>query len=206
MGSKLVKLINDQDSFGIIDNTKAIARISILKDLGNVLASFSKDIKVQNHEKIMDSTIKLVDKINTTKLENLRTAYNMFKEMKEFSQTISGNFEGLADALNEKIAPLLEELKELMSKIPEAVDKSASTVSGSVHSAAAWQSGTATQSQVAEQVARENPSMTKEEINKVVDQRMVEQTQTVNKGIEMKLEELMEILQNYSNPVPVRLT
>ena len=206
MGSKLVKLINDQDSFGIIDNTKAIARISILKDLGNVLASFSKDIKVQNHEKIMDSTIKLVDKINTTKLENLRTAYNMFKEMKEFSQTISGNFEGLADALNEKIAPLLEELKELMSKIPEAVDKSASTVSGSVHSAVAWQSGTATQSQVAEQVARENPGMTKEEINKVVDQRMVEQTQTVNKGIEMKLEELMEILQNYSNPVPVRLT
>lgn len=206
MGSKLVKLINNQDSFGIMDNAKAIKRISILKDLGDVLANFSKDVKVQDHEKLMDSTIKFLDKINTVKLENLKTAHNMFKEMKEFSQSISGNFEGLADALNEKIAPLLEELKELIGEIPKAVNESASTVSGSVHSAAAWSGGTATQSQVAEQVARENPNMSKEDINKIVDQRMVEQSQTVNKGIEMKLEELMEVLQNYSNPMPVRLT
>lgn len=199
-------IINCFDDSKLKFNSNTIKKAKLLQDFTGTLAGFTKNINLSDHTKLTENTIKIIDKVNTTKLENLRTAYNMFKEMKEFSQTISGNFEGLADALNEKIAPLLEELKELMSKIPEAVDKSASTVSGSVHSAAAWQSGTATQSQVAEQVARENPSMTKEEINKVVDQRMVEQTQTVNKGIEMKLEELMEILQNYSNPVPVRLT
>ena len=205
MGSKLVKLINEQDSFGIMDNAKAIKRISILKDLGDVLANFSKDIKVQDHERLMNSTIKFLDKVNTAKLENLKTAHNLFKEMKEFSQSISGNFEGLADALNEKIAPLLEELKELIGKIPDSVKDSASTISGSVHSAAAWSNGTATPSMMSEQLVRENPNMTKEEVNNIVDQRMMDQAQTVNKGIETKLEELMEILQNYSNPMPVRL-
>ena len=43
--------------------------------------------------------------------------------MAQFSESINGNFNELAEALNEKIAPLLEELKELVGKVPEHMDK-----------------------------------------------------------------------------------
>jgi hypothetical protein len=130
----------------------------------------------------------------------------MFKEMKEFSESISGNFDGLAEALNEKIAPLLEELKGLIEKIPESVDKSASTISTSMYNTTSIANGTATPSTMTQQVQSENPTMSKEEVNRMVDQRMTQQAQSVNKGIEMKLEELIDVLQNYSNPIPVRMS
>lgn len=71
--------------------------------------------ETNNHgqfDKAVDSYVKFVDKINTVKLENLQTATNMFEKMAEFSKSISGNFEGLADTINEKIMPLLEQLNE----------------------------------------------------------------------------------------------
>lgn len=207
LGSKLVALINDKDdTFGIIDNTKAMSRITILKELSDVLSGFTQEINVQDHEKVVNNTIKFVKTIGSIKLENLQTARNMFKEMKEFSESISGNFEGLADALNEKIAPLLEELKELMSKIPESVDNSAATISGSMYNSAAMTSGFANTNNMTAQVKAENPNMSKEEVNKLVDQRMNQQANSVNRGIEMKLEELIEVLQNHSNPIPVRMS
>lgn len=206
IGSKLINLINSQEAFGIYDNAKAMKRISLLKTLGETISTFTKDIKVQDHEKIIDNTIKFVNTINNAKLENLQTAVNMFKQMKEFSESISGNFEGLADALNEKIAPLLEELKEMISKIPESVDKSASTISGSVYNTAAWSGGTATPSGMQEQIQKENPGMSKEDVDKIVDQRMTQQSQSIYKGMEMKMEEILEALSNHSNPIPVRMS
>ena len=166
----------------------------------------ANDINIENHTKLTDNTIRLIDKIDKSKLENLQTAHNMFKEMKEFSESISGNFDGLAEALNEKIAPLLEELKELIGKIPESVDKSASTISTSMYNTTSIANGTANASTMTQQVQSENPTMSKEEVNRMVDQRMNQQAQSVNKGIEMKLEELIDVLQNYSNPIPVRMS
>ena len=198
-------IINCFDDSKLKFDTKLIRKANYLKDLTSVLASFTKDINISDHTKLIDNTIKLIDKIDKSKLENLQTTRNMFKEMKEFSESISGNFEGLANALSDKIAPLLEELKQLISKIPESVDKSASTISTSMYNTAAWQGGSATSSMMQTQVQTENPTMSKEEVSKIVDQRMVEQQQTTNKGIEMRIEEILEALQNYTNPVPVRM-
>ena len=66
--------------------------------------------------------------------------------------------------------------------------------------------GTANASTMTQQVQSENPTMSKEEVNRMVDQRMNQQAQSINKGIEMKLEELIDVLQNYSNPIPVRMS
>lgn len=204
-GKDIVKLINDE-SFKGIDVDDVIERASAMKLVAESINELGKDVNVNNHTKLTENTIKLIDKIDKSKLENLQTAHNMFKEMKEFSESISGNFDGLAEALNEKIAPLLEELKELIGKIPESVDKSASTISTSMYNTTSIASGTATTSTMRAQVQSENPTMSKEDIGKVVDQRMAQQAQSVNKGIEMRLEELLDVLQNYSNPIPVRMS
>ena len=73
-------------------------------------------------DKAVDSYVRFVDKINTVKLENLQTATNMFEKMAEFSKSISGNFEGLADAINDKIMPLLEELNNSLDKTNKSID------------------------------------------------------------------------------------
>lgn len=204
-GKDIVKLINDE-SFKGIDVDDVIERASAMKLVAESINELGKDVNVNNHTKLTENTIKLIDKIDKSKLENLQTAHNMFKEMKEFSESISGNFDELAEALNEKITPLLEELKELIGKIPESVDKSASTISTSMYNTTSIASGTATTSTMRAQVQSENPTMSKEDIGKVVDQRMAQQAQSVNKGIEMRLEELLDVLQNYSNPIPVRMS
>lgn len=228
IGSSIVKIVNDSNEFKGVDTDDVIERASAIKlvaeainELGkdvNVethntltknageLINIFKDFKIDNYAKFADNSIKLIDKIDNSKLENLQTAHNMFKEMKEFSESISGNFDGLAEALNEKIAPLLEELKGLIEKIPESVDKSASTISTSMYNTTSIANGTANTSTMTQQVQSENPTMSKEEVNRMVDQRMNQQAQSVNKGIEMKLEELIDVLQNYSNPIPVRMS
>ena len=199
-------IINCFDDSKLKFNANVIKKAKLLQEFTGALAGFTKDINISEHSKLTENTIKLIDKVDKSKLENLKTARNMFKEMKDFSQSISGNFEGLANALNDRIAPLLQELKELIGKIPESVDKSASTISTSMYNTAAWQGGAATTSMMQTQVQTENPTMSKEDVSKIVDQRMMEQTQTVNKGIESRIDEILEALQNYTNPIPVRIS
>lgn len=95
--------------------------------------------ETNNHgqfDKAIDSYVKFVDKINTVKLENLQTATNMFGKMAEFSKSISGNFEGLADTINEKIMPLLEQLNEGLNKTNKHIESGAFKSTSSETSAA----------------------------------------------------------------------
>ena len=101
--------------------TKALKKAS--DNLAKIINNFSGDeSKVNNFNKAIDSYVRFVDKLNTVKLENLQTATNMFEKMAEFSKSISGNFEGLADAINDKIMPLLEQLNEGLNKTNENIE------------------------------------------------------------------------------------
>ena len=113
-------------------------------NLNKILNSFSKlsntmsdmnhvsDKDVENNTKLVGNYIKFMDKVNTLKVENVRTMTNMFEKMYEFSKSINGNFDELADVLVEKIAPLLAELKELLAKVPEHVQSSAASISSTI--------------------------------------------------------------------------
>ena len=120
VSDQIVKKVFDKTSDFDIDQKK-------LKSFNELTNSLDKFIKVSNNnaenlERNIDNTIKFVDKINTVKLENLQTATNMFEKMAEFSKSISGNFEGLADTINEKIMPLLEQLNEGLNKTNENIE------------------------------------------------------------------------------------
>jgi dGTP triphosphohydrolase len=66
-------------------------------------------------------------KINDVDLTKLKTTVKLFEQMVNFSKSINGNFEDLADSLNEKIAPLLEELKESLTAVQQHVSEKPST-------------------------------------------------------------------------------
>ena len=108
------------------DNVKkAELTRDFMKQIEKTVGHMSKIGEMNNQgqfDKAIDSYVRFVDKINTVKLENLQTATNMFEKMAEFSKSISGNFEGLADAINDKIMPLLEQLNESLGKTNEHIE------------------------------------------------------------------------------------
>ena len=150
----------------------------------------------------IDNYVKFIDKIKSLNIEKLQTTAKMFEHMAEFSKSISGNFDGLADSLNEKIAPLLEELKELLEQLPQHVDQNAATVSQSI---SANSNVVMTESQAQEQAARENPGADEATVQRVAEQRMAEQARAQARGIEGKLDEVLDILKGNGQRIPVQL-
>lgn len=114
------------------DNIKKVELTKkFMEQIEKTVSYMSKIGEMNNQgqfDKTIDSYVKFVDKINTVKLENLQTATNMFEKMAEFSKSISGNFEGLADAINDKIMPLLEQLNESLDKTNEHIENGAFSV------------------------------------------------------------------------------
>ena len=107
------------------DVKKAGLTRDFMKQIEKTVGYMSKIGEMNNQgqfDKAIDSYVRFVDKINTVKLENLQTATNMFEKMAEFSKSISGNFEGLADSINDKIMPLLEQLNESLNKTNENIE------------------------------------------------------------------------------------
>lgn len=105
-----------------MDDGKVKSRLSLLGVLGEQLKKFPE--QMGDPSTAIDNYIKFFDKINTVKLENLKSTERIFAHMAAFAKSINGNFDGLADALNDKIAPLLEELKKLLEEIPAQIKKS----------------------------------------------------------------------------------
>ena len=93
-----------------LDFNKSKDRLNTLDRVLTIFKNFSNYTDVGNAEKLTNNYIRFMDKIDTVDLEKLQTTERLFKNMAEFSESISGNFDKLADALNEKIAPLLEKL------------------------------------------------------------------------------------------------
>ena len=83
------------------------------------------DSKNTKFKEGVDKAIEFTNTINNAKLDNLQTATNLFGKMTEFSNTINGNFEGLADTINDKIMPLLEKLNDALKETNEGIKNGA---------------------------------------------------------------------------------
>ena len=68
-----------------------------------------------------ENYIKFLDAIDKVDNSNLKTSVSLFEQMARLSESISGNFDGLAQTINDKIAPLLEELNKLLEEVPEKI-------------------------------------------------------------------------------------
>ena len=170
-----------------------------MKNIGEVIKSLvlpQQDF--ENASKLIDQNIKFLDKVDKSKVENLKTTANMFEKMAQFSESINGNFEGLADTLNEKIAPLMEELKGLLEGVQDKVEETGANVSK-----AAYNSGkNLSEPEMQAQVNSENPKAEAEEKARIVQQRMEEQARAQTNAITSKLDELIELMR--SGKVQVR--
>ena len=124
---EIIKKVFSKDSEYDIDAKKLKSFNALTDSLNEFIKVFNVDItKV---EKGTSEMIGFVDKINTADVTKLQTTTNLFAKMAEFSASINGNFEGLAEVLNERIMPLLEELKNVLSGTTEASNNMVGTIS-----------------------------------------------------------------------------
>lgn len=135
-----------------------------------------------------------IEKINTIEVNKLQNATNMFKQMSNFSESIKGDFDKLAESLSEKLLPVLTELKEVMTSVPEELKIGFQNTSASI----AATNAPATKENITAQVNRENNNLTASEVDKIVTNRMNERAKSDANGVASKLDELIGLLKGYS--------
>ena len=118
----------------------------------------------------MDASSTFVEKVQSIDNSKLIASTNAFKSMAVFAKTIRENFDELADSLNEKIAPLLEEMNVNLDKVNGSVKETSSNVATSVNLS---NQRSLTQSQLEKQVSIENPNATQEQIRQEARERHV---------------------------------
>ena len=99
-----------------------VKQINRLVNVFNKLRGFtSQDVK--NSKDITENYIKFVDKINTSNLQALQTTEKMLLHWQKLSESLNGNFNGLAQSLNEHIMPALEKLNTTMAQVNEKLEE-----------------------------------------------------------------------------------
>ena len=104
---------------------KITDKLEVIEKTGNSLRSFSDGLtseSVQYSKDITDNYIKFLDKVDSVDIKKLETTEKMLASWAKLSESIQGNFEGLANVINEHILPALEELNETMTKVTDQLD------------------------------------------------------------------------------------
>ena len=96
-------VFSSRDFAKAMDDEHLGALIKLTKELGG-------EIDIKKHTEATGNFVKLIEKVNVIDTRRIKSATDMFREMKEFSESINGNFEKLADVLNEKLIDALEKL------------------------------------------------------------------------------------------------
>lgn len=157
-------------------NTGSSAELSnkgekLFESYSNIIQSLVMDNdSLSGTEKVLNKNIEFLDKIDKVDEKKLKSAANIFESLSKFSNSIKGDFNELADALTEKIAPLLEEMNTTLEKVNGSVKETSSNVATSVNLS---NQKSLTQSQLEKQVSIENPNATQEQIRQEAQARHV---------------------------------
>jgi MFS family permease len=194
------KINNAENLKSINDNTnsKVLTFTSYINTINDSLKAIA-DLDPTVSKTYVDNYIRFIDKVNTIDVEKAQKTTQLFEQMAKFSASIKGDFDKLAEALNEKMLPVLEELKDIMGKVPEKLDTGFANTSASISAANA----PATVENVAAQLNRENPDKDKNFIEKLLDKRMAEKAQQEANSTTAKLDELITLLKGFGPQVAV---
>lgn len=180
-----------------IPNSAELEKLQPVIDYLCTLSDSTKGLAEANSENLsknIDNYVRFVDKVNTVDVTKLETSAKMFEQMANFSNSIKGDFEKLAESLGEKLVPVLENLREIMQEIPEKIETGSQNVSASVAATTA----PVTRENVTAQVTRENPNKSPEEIAEEVAARMNEKAKADANGLTAKIDELISLFKGYS--------
>ena len=91
---------------------------------------------VQNSKQITDNYIKFLDKINSSDFQKLDIAAKMFESFAILAESIKGDFQGLAETVNEHIMPVLDETQKMLDELPGELEKAGDKIAQELEEAA----------------------------------------------------------------------
>lgn len=186
------------DRLSIVDIKTFSPITKQINDINNSVDLVGK-INSKKFKNNIDNYVKFIDKVNTVDVAKLEKSAQMFEHMANFSNSIKGDFEKLAESLGEKLVPVLENLKEIMQEIPDKIEAGSQNVSASVAATTA----PVTRENVTAQVNRENSNLTAEEVDRIVATRMNEKAKADANGLASKIDELISLFKGYSGEYAV---
>ena len=106
------------------DMNKAERNLKLLERTADAIHKIGKVTSkdVDNSRQITDNYIKFIDKINSSDFQKLDVAAQLFESFATLAESIKGDFNGLAECINENIMPVLKETQELLKKLPAELE------------------------------------------------------------------------------------
>lgn len=201
----VMEIVNN-NSYSELDTEEFDNKYSTILDVISELNGTMSDLaqvdssQVSNQKKMLDNYSKFIDKVNTIDIEKVKTTADMFGQMVKFSESVSGDFDKLAESINEKLMPVLEELKNIMTEIPDKLETGFANTSASIGAV-----GKSTDAAgMSAQVTRENPGISKEELDKIVQERLDIQDKENSKNTIAKIDEVIKLLRGQTGTVKVK--
>ena len=191
---EIVSMVTSRPSVSTWDDAKS--RMSWMNRITETVNRMSRisPAGINKTRRALGGFIQFVNKVNAVDVEKLETSARMFQQMANFSKSIHGDFQKLAETLAEDLMPVLQELKEIMGVLPEKLDTGFQNTSASI----AATTVAPTQSSMTEQVARENPNMNKQQVDQLVQRRLKEYSKNESNGVVAKMDQLINLLKGYS--------
>lgn len=176
-----------------IDISHFTSVVDVIKTLNESMISITditKD-KVKNTEQLFKNYIILLDKINTIKVDNVEKTTKMFKQMAQFSESIDGNFEKLAETINENLMPVLEELKQIMNESSDRLEKGFNSTNETL---VATSPVPVSKSGMTGIVKAGNPEMSDSQASAAADKKLAAQMRVQSQTLASKLDEVIDLL------------
>lgn len=183
-----------KDIIKLVQTEAPDTAIKYASKLNNLLEQFSQNNNKVDLNKLKETTnnyIKFLDKIGSIRVDNLTKAASVFKQMAQFSESINGNFDGLAETINERLMPVLEELKQIMNESSDRLEKGFNSTNETL---VATSPVPVSKSSMTGIVKAGNPGMTDSQASAAADKRLADQMRSQSQTLVAKLDEVIELL------------
>ena len=193
---QFIGLLGDscKDIIKLVQSQAPDTAIKYARKLNNLLEQFSQNNNKVDLNKLKETTnnyIKFLDKIGSIRVDNLTKAASVFKQMAQFSESINGNFDGLAETINEKLMPVLEELKQIMNESSDRLEKGFNSTNETL---VATSPVPVSKSGMTGIVKAENPGMSDSQASAAADKKLAAQMRAQSQTLASKLDEVIDLL------------
>jgi uncharacterized membrane protein len=110
-----------------VDIEEAGSRLVFLERINKVVKSLTtvNPTGLGRSKTAIGNYMQFIDKINAIDVKKLETSAKMIESMARFSESIRGDFQGLARTLNEDLLPTIEELKKTLQETQTTIKEMA---------------------------------------------------------------------------------
>jgi hypothetical protein len=184
---------NKTFSENLIDNATIQVISERIKFFNDEISKLSTldDKNVTNTEKTLNHYSKFLTKVDSLKVENLTKTARVFQQMARFSESIDGNFERLAETINENLMPVLEELKQIMNESSDRLEKGFNSTNETL---VATSPVPVSKSGMTGIVKAGNPGMSDSQASAAADKKLAAQMKSQNQTLASKLDEVIDLL------------